>query len=182
MIAAHLVETLAAEIRDATANIKMPVEYHNERERRMESTWQKINVFEMYIPEDLFDNSVYYPLIVVEWLMTKDRTLGENKGSLATIGLSFGVFGKEYDGWKDCVHLMEVVRERLLTKRTLANKYRLTGEITWQTAPAEKQPRPFFYGYTEIIYQLYQPQEEYYGESHLYWTQCRGRDDQSAFH
>ena len=152
-----LVEALAAEIRDATALLKLPIEYHNQRQRRAESTWRQVHVYEQYIPADLFQNDTYYPCVIVEWLSTLDRLRGRENGSIATVGLSFGVFAKEADAWKDCFHLMEVVRERLLSKRTLVDRYRLEDEMTWETAA--NQPTPFFYGYAELQYQIYQPQE-----------------------
>lgn len=152
-----LVEALAAEIRDATALLKLPIEYHNQRQRRAESTWRQVHVYEQYIPADLFQNDTYYPCVIVEWLSTLDRVRGRENGSIATVGLSFGVFAKEADAWKDCFHLMEVVRQRLLSKRTIAERYRLEDEVTWETAA--NQPAPFFYGYAELQYQIYQPQE-----------------------
>lgn len=154
-----LVESIAAEIRDATALLKLPVEYHNEQERRMEKTWRKVRVYEQYIPADLFENDTYYPCAIVEWVSTRDKVRGRENGSIATIGLSFGVFAREGDGWKDCFHLMELVRQRLLTKRTIAQRYRLEDEITWETAA--NQPTPFFYGYGEAQYGIYQPQEPF---------------------
>lgn len=152
-----LVETVAAEIRDATRLLKLPIEYHNERERRAEATWRQVRVYEQYIPADLFQNDTYYPCVIVEWLSTTDRLRGVDNGSTATVGLSFGVYAKEADAWKDCLHLMEVVRQRLLEKRTLAKKFRLEDEITWETAA--NQPTPFFYGYAELNYQIYQMTE-----------------------
>ena len=157
MTATLLVESLAAEIRDATKDLKLPIEYQNERERKLESTWRRVRVYEQYLPDADFQNDTYYPLVVVEWLSTVDRTRGRENGSLATVGLSFGVFAKESDGWKDCFHLMELCRQRLLFKRTIANRFRLEDEITWQVAA--QQPTPFFYGYGELQYSMYQPQE-----------------------
>ena len=159
MTAADLISALAAEIKAVTANLKLPVEYQDENERQEISTWQKVNVFEQYIPKDLFQETTYYPCVVVEWLETRDKLRGTEIQSLSTVGLSFGVFAKEADGWKDCLHFMEVVRQRLLSVRTIANKFRLTDEMTWQTA--DNQPEPFFFGYAELVYQIMQPQEPF---------------------
>lgn len=158
MTITHLVAAVADEIRDATSELRLPIEYQNERQRRAETTWRKVNVYEQYLPEADFQNDNYYPLVVVEWLHTRDKLRGADNGSIATIGLSFGVFAKEADGWKDCIHLMELVRQRLLSKRILARQFRLEEEITWETAG--QQPTPFFYAYGEIQYQIYPVQEE----------------------
>ena len=81
---------------------------------------------------------------------------GMAKGSLATAALSFGVFAKEEDGWKDAFRLMEVVRNHLLVHRTLGKKFRLEDELTWQVPDQQ----PFYFVYAELSYQIYQPQEE----------------------
>lgn len=156
MTLAKLVEAIAAEVRVAVAELKLPVEYQDDEEREAETTWQKINVWEQYIPKDLFENTVYFPCAIVELVEVHDDT---KEGSRATIGISCGVFAKEADGWKDAFHLMELIRDRLLTVRTVARNFRLTGELTWQ--PAQTQPTPFFFTYGEATYQVFQTQEAF---------------------
>ena len=162
MTVADLISAIGTEIKAATANLKLPVEYHNERERQMQSTWQKVNVFEQYIPQDLWEQTSYYPCVVVEWLETQDDL---KDGATAIIGLTCGVFAKEVDGWKDGLYLTEIIRERLLTVRTVAKRYRLTGKVVWQTP--QNQPAPFFFTYAELSYQIYLPQEVFPLESKL---------------
>ena len=152
-----LVESIAAEIRACTAKLKLPIEYHNEQQRRMESTWRKVNVYEQYIPKDLYQNETYYPCVVVEWLETRDKFRGEEIESVADIGLSCGVFAKEADGWKDAFHLMELIRQRLLSVRTIAQRFRLSDESMWQSE--RNQPEPFFFVYSLFQYNIYQQQE-----------------------
>lgn len=149
-----LITSLSETIRAITANMRLPVEYQNEEERRAETTWSKINVYEQYIPADLFQNEVYFPCVIVELL---DLTDNIKDGTTATVGLSVGTFAKEADGWKDCFNLVEVIRRRLLSERVVAKSYRLKGEIVWQ--PAQNQPAPFFFMYAEAQYELYLPQE-----------------------
>lgn len=160
MTTALLVTSLADEIRAVTANLKLPAEYHNEEQRTSETTWRRVNVYEQYIPADLFQTEDYFPCVIVEWLETHDTLRGEEIKSVATVGLSFGVFAKESDGWKDCFHLMELVRQRVLSVRTLAQRFRLiSDDITWQIG--QNQPAPFFFGYAELGYEIYQPQEPF---------------------
>lgn len=159
MTAALLVESIAAEIRAATAKLILPSEYHNEEQRRLEKTWKKIHVYEQYIPHDLFENDSYYPCCVVEWVRTKDNLRGGEIKSIATIALSCGVFAKEFDGWKDGLYLTEKIRQRLLSVRTIAQRFRLEDDIEWaSTAP---QPAPFFFTYAELKYEIYMPQEPF---------------------
>ena len=153
MTVTHLVTALADEIRLATAEVRLPTEYHDDDE---DSARQEVQVFEGYIPKDLFESTTYYPCVVVELLELRDEL---QQSSTATIGLSFGVFAKAADSWKDAFHLMEVVRQRLLSRREVAKRFRLTGDITWQTA--QNQPTPFFFVYGEISYTVYLVQEPF---------------------
>lgn len=156
MTITHLVEAVADEIRTATSELRLATEFQNERERRMVETWRKVNVFEQNIPAELFQRENYYPCCVVELLALHDDL---KAGSTAEVGLSMGVFAKEADGWKDAFHFAELIRQRLLTRRVLAKRFRLTGEINWETAQA--QPTPFFFVYATLNYSTYLPQEEF---------------------
>ena len=155
MTVTELIESLSAEICAATENLKLPVEYQNQKQRRLAETWRRVNVYEQYIPKDLFQTENYYPCAVVELLGIHDDL---KLGSTAEIGLSLGVFAKESDGWKDAFHLTELIRHRLLTRRVLAKRFRLTGEIHWETA--QNQPEPFFFVYATLSYENFLPQEE----------------------
>ncbi len=151
MTITHLVTVIADEIRAATANLRLPIEYHDDDE---DAARQAIQVFEGYIPKDLFESTTYYPCVVVELIELHDMLTAHSE---ATVGLSFGVFAKKADAWKDAFHLMEVVRQRLLSKRELAKRFRLMGDITWQAA--QQQPAPFFFVYGELTYSVYLVQE-----------------------
>lgn len=151
-----LIEGIAAELRSALAKVKMPTEY---MEKAAEENFTQINVFEQYIPTDLFEETNYFPCAIVEWLDTTDKMSGQEIKSKARIGLSIGVFAKEADGYKDAFHLMEICRERLLSKRIIANRFRLSDEVTWETA--QSQPAPFFFVYAELEYNIYQIQEPF---------------------
>ena len=142
MTATLLVEAIAAEIRAATKDLRLPIEYQDEEQRKAVGTYTPVNVFSGFIPKDLFQETTYFPCAVVEWLETRDVLCGTEIISLSTVALSFGVFAKESAGWKDCLNFMDIVRRRLLSVRMIANKYRLTDEVTWQVA--DNQPEPFF--------------------------------------
>ena len=142
MTTAELVSGLVLEIKKATERIRFPTEYADEP-----SDYVKVNVFEQYLPADLFEQTSYYPCVVVEWLETHDTL---NSGSLMTVGLTMGVYAKEADGYLDAFHLMETIRAHLLSQRVIANRFRLKGELTWEQ-PSE-QPTPFFFVVAELTY------------------------------
>ena len=151
MITAGLVQTLASEIKECLKKIKLPTEYMREPTEPVQ-----VNVFEQYLPADLFEQTSYYPCVVVEWLKTEDDL---KAGSVMTIGLTIGVYAKEADGYLDAFHIMEVIRQRLLSKRTIGKKYRLIKEATWETP--NEQPTPFFFVVAELMYSNYLVQEEF---------------------
>ena len=154
MTSADLVKTVAAEIRTALADVKLRTEY---AKKPTEENFVSVNVFEQYLPQDLFETTSYYPLVIVEWLDTKDD-LDEEK-SIATIGLTMGTYAKEADGFLDALHLAEVIRQRLLTHRILAKKFRLVDEVNWTTP--EAQPIPFYIILDELKYNIQQPVQEF---------------------
>ena len=158
MTTVHLVTEISAALRKATANLRLPVEYHNEAQRLRETTYKPIQIFEQFLPADLFESTVYYPCVIVELVEVTDDL---KEGSLATVGISIGVYAKEADGYKDAFNLMEVVRREMLTNRVVAKSFRLVDSITWRTA--QQQPTPFFFVYSEATYSMYLPQEPFAG-------------------
>lgn len=157
MTAAHLIEALAAELREATAQIKLPVEYH-EPLATGEPTFAdcvKVNIFEQNLPENLFEESAYYPCISAELIKISDDL---KDGSTVEVALSFGVYAYEERAWRDLFHLMEVVRQRILIKRVIANRFRLTN-AEWGLVEENLQPKPFMFGQGLLTYQIYQAQE-----------------------
>lgn len=158
MTTVHLVTEISAALRKATANLRLPVEYHNEAQRTSETTYKPIQIFEQFLPADLFESTVYYPCVIVELVEVTDDL---KEGSLATVGISIGTYAKEADGYKDAFNLMEVVRRELLINRVVAKSFRLVDTITWRTA--QNQPTPFFFVYGEANFSMYLPQEPFAG-------------------
>lgn len=152
MTPTELVKTLAAEIRQAVENIQLPTEYAT---TPAQDNFVKVNVFEQYLPQDLFETTSYYPLVIVELVEVRDEI---NKESIATIGLTLGVYAKEADGWQDAFHLMEVIRQHLLTRRVIGKKFRLIDEATWSVPDA--QPTPFYVVVGEVKYSVQLPAQE----------------------
>jgi len=150
MTATDLVTALADELRRATANVKLPFEHHDAESLKL----VPVNVYEQFLPREAFNDDSYYPLILVEWLATADELNGTSAKSEATVGLSLGVFAGESWGWKDALHLTEVVRQHLLSHRVIGQKFRLQGDVNWEVS--QEQPQPFFYTYATMTYSLLQ--------------------------
>ena len=148
----RLIRELSAELRVLLERVKLPVEYAT---TATAEDFIKVNVFEQFLPQDLFEETTYYPLVLVEWLSTTDDLKAE---STAQIGLTIGVYAKEPDGWVDAFYLMELIRQDLLRKRLIGQRFRLTGEINWQVP--NEQPAPFFFVMATLSYEIFQAQEE----------------------
>lgn len=147
----HLIQALASELKELLSHVKMPTEYAAEPTA---DNFIAVNIFEQYLPKNLFEETTYFPFVLVEWLETQDNL---KEGSTAQIGLTFGTYALEENGWIDAFYLMELVRERLLSKRLIANRFRLADEVQWQIE--SDQPSPFFILYASLNYQLFLPQE-----------------------
>ena len=158
MTTVHLITGIAASLRRATANLRLPVEYHNEAQRTSDTTYKPIQIFEQFLPKDLFENTSYFPCVIVELVEVADDI---KEGALATVGISIGVYAKEADAYKDAFNLLEVVRHEMLKNRVVVDSFRLVDAITWRTA--NNQPTPFFFIYGEATYSMYLPQEPFAG-------------------
>ncbi len=150
MIPVNLLFALKAEIEDAIKDYKMAAENQADK---------KVTVYAQHIPDDDFLEDTYYPLIIISLQKVRDSEDGADtaEASTATVGFTFGVHGFDPDAWRDLLNLMEHVRQRLLTHRTIAESYRLVLPIEWETI--EAQPYPFWFGYGTVTYTIAQPQE-----------------------
>ena len=151
MIHANLIDAVAAEVADALKNFKLPTEY--QREPAAEN-FTAINIFKQYLPADLFEQTSYYPLVLVEWLASSDNF---KEGATAQIGLTIGTFAKEQDGYIDALAILDAIRNRLLSKRIIAKKFTLVNETTWEVP--QSQPTPFFIVYGALSYSIQLPQD-----------------------
>lgn len=152
MIHANLIDAVAAEVQDALKNLRLPTEYMYDP---APDNFVPVNVFKQYLPADLFEQTSYYPFVMVEWLSSEDNL---KKGSTAQIGLTVGTFAKEHDGYLDAFTILDALRIRLLNKRILAKKFVLVEDAaTWETP--QSQPQPFFIVFGSLSYQMYLPQE-----------------------
>lgn len=150
MTCTDLLQTLAAELRDAFEHTRLPTEYMR---KPAPENFVPVNVFTGYLPENLFEQTSYYPCVAIELIKVVDDLKGY---STADLGLTIGTFSLEEDAWQDAFHLMELIRQRLLTRRVIGKKFRLK-ELSFET-PAE-QPREFFFIIGAATFEIFQPQE-----------------------
>lgn len=151
MIIADLVKFVADEIRKVVRTVKFPIEHH----AKTDLEFKPITVYEQLLPREAFNDDTYYPFVLVEWLNTSDDLNGSDAKSVSTIGLSMGVFAAESWGFRDALHLTELIRYQLLTRRVVGNKFRLTDAANWEVS--NEQPLPFFFTFATLNYQHFLP-------------------------
>ena len=144
MITARLIKELAAEIRRATAGLKLEAEYPAQE--------VAVNVFEQVLPREAYESTSYLPFVAVEFLSVKDDL---QTHSTIRIGLTIATYAPDYKGWLDAAHVMEVLRLHMLTNRVIGKRFRLEGELSFETP--DTQPEAFFYILGEATYSTMQP-------------------------
>lgn len=148
MIPVRLVQCLKAEIEIAVKDYRMKAEGQDDK---------RVSVYAQHIPDEDFQHDSYYPLVVVSLNKVEDMESVEVSGSIATIGLTIGVYGEDRQAWMDLLGIMERIRQRLLIFRKLDGRFRLVMPAKWETI--EAQPYPFWFGYGTLMYQIGQPNE-----------------------
>ena len=148
MIPVRLVQCLKAEIEIAVKDYRMQAEGQDDK---------RVSVYAQHIPDEDFQHASYYPLVVVSLNKVEDMESVEASGSIATIGLTIGVYGEDRQAWMDLLGIMERIRQRLLIFRKLDGRFRLVMPAKWETM--EAQPDPFWFGYGTLMYQIGQPNE-----------------------
>ena len=146
MTNAHLIEALSSAIKKALSGVEFAEEYQREPGELV-----VVNVFENYLPENVFEETSWLPFVLVELLEVHDDL---NAGSSTEIGLTLATFAFEGDGWKDAWHMVELIRRELLIRRVLANRFRLK-DLRWEV-PGE-QPREFYFVTGRVTYDNYLP-------------------------
>ena len=105
MIPVRLIEALADEIRDATKDYKLRAEGQEDK---------KVTVYCQHIPDEDFLSDTYYPLVIVSVQEVTD----DNEGmSIATVGLTIGVYGDDKEAWMDLLSIMERIRQRVCNEK-----------------------------------------------------------------
>lgn len=148
MIPERLVQCLKTEIEIAVKDYRMKAENQEDK---------LVSVYAQHIPDEDFQNDSYYPLVIVSLNKVEDMESAEASGSIATIGLTIGVYGEDKQAWIDLLSIMERIWQRLLIFRKLDNRFRLVMPAKWETI--EAQPYPFWFGYGTLMYQIGQPNE-----------------------
>ena len=106
MIPALLVKAVADQVREATKLYKMRAEGQEDK---------AVTVYEQHIPDEEYESDTYYPYVIVSCQTVEDV----EDGSTATIGLTVGVYGEDRLAWMDMLSIMERVRQRNESQKSL---------------------------------------------------------------
>lgn len=113
------------------------------------------------------------PQVVEGWLPPKETTDvpdvpyvivrltdGEDNADNAQVNVRIlvGTYSEDIAGWKDAANVMLRIRERLLTTRTLAKKYRMELPLKWKLF--EEPPYPVWIGEIVTVWTVALPVEQ----------------------
>ncbi len=124
------------------------------------------------------------PQVVEGWLPPKESqdtpdipyiiirlTEGEDTDEVAraTIKILVGTYSEDNDGWKDSMNILLRIRERLLTMRTIENKFRIELPLKWKLF--EEQPYPIWIGEITTNWIVALPLEQAKEDDHVYYEE-----------
>ena len=75
--------------------------------------------------------------------------------TVASVGLTIGVYGENKDAWKDLLNLTSAIRLHLEAKPIIGKKFRLVSSV--KADFIERQPHPFHFAYISMGYTMQQP-------------------------
>lgn len=128
-----LIKTLAKDLREELAGFKLLAEYQPDR---------KIRVYEQIIPLSHCRDDTFFPNVVINLVQIEE----DGTDSIATVNFSIGVYGgKDEGGWQDLFHIAEKVRQFILTRPVVGEKFPLEMPIYLAPVPPDEQPEPFFF-------------------------------------
>lgn len=137
MVELELCRALRSFIEDAVKDLILPVK--DEEEGRTPT------VFNGYLPAkkpgDRGDvEKKYFPFILVR----PDTGTSDRESTRVTVSLIFGAYSKDDSGYEHCMNMLTRVRNALMSMPflTLAERYQLQDEISWENYP--DQPWPYW--------------------------------------
>lgn len=77
-----------------------------------------------------------YPYVIIRALSGAD----EEDSSIVKINLIVGTFSESYEGWMDVLNIVQRIRQRLLEKMVISNKFKIGFPLEWDLF--EEQPLP----------------------------------------
>ena len=143
MTAIFLVKALAEAMRKVVKDFELIAELQ---------PMKPVTVYEQYLPTENFNVDTFYPLLIVSC----NGIEYEGGDRVAVMQISVGVFGGyEDDGWRDLFNISERIMDFLYVTPILAGRYPMRAYPVFE--PEVEQPRPFYYGYITLKYDLAAP-------------------------
>lgn len=126
------------------------------------------NVFAGYLPKKDVgeDDSDIFPYVIARLVEVEDK----DDRSMAKVVILIGTHAEDDGFWRDCLNVGERIRQNLLAKRTIANRFRLELPLKLETPDGDSHPYPEAICWLNTIWEIPQPQlileleRDFYGE------------------
>lgn len=151
-----LVETLAEKIQGVLKNMNLAAEYQPNK---------PVQVFLHDLPRGEFENTTYYPCVIVTLKSVED----DGDDSIATVTLTIGAYSDNLgNDWRDMFNIAEKIRQFILLNPILGDFFPLIKPVAFEPLVAESQDAdPFVFGIIAVRYKVASPKvnvDDFYKE------------------
>lgn len=111
------------------------------------------------------DEDTVFPYVIARLVKVEDK----DKESIAKIVILIGTYSEDDDFWRDCANVGERIRQGLLIKRQLSNRFRMQLPLELEFPDGQQQPYPEAIAWLTTLWTIPQPQQKLedgiYGEN-----------------
>ena len=151
-----LVESLVKNLQDVLKNMNLAAEYQPDK---------PVQVFAHDLPRGDFENTSYYPCVIVTLKSVED----DGDDSIATVTLTIGAYSNDLgNDWRDMFNIAEKIRQFILLNPVIENFFPLVKPVAFEPLVAESQEAdPFVFGIIAVRYKVANPKvnvDDFYKE------------------
>ena len=141
-----LLDSLSAEIKKIVDNFRLDTKTDVKKSP---------SVHTGYLPLEDDDDAVF-PYVIIRLVDVDDK---ENE-SIAKIVILIGTYSEDDDFCRDCINVGQRIRQELLIKRQLDNRFRLQLPFKLECPDGQQQPYPEAVAWLTTLWTIPQPQQK----------------------
>ncbi len=99
------------------------------------------------------DFEANFPCIIIQFIESTDNEERRLEMTTLNVRFLFGIYDKAPDcqGWRDILNMIEIVRQEFLTRRYLAEKFRLNMPV--KSRLVDSDTWPVYFGEMDLVYE-----------------------------
>ena len=101
------------------------------------------------------DEDVVFPYIIARIIEVEDK----EKESIVKIVILIGTYSEDDDFWRDCINVGQRIRQELLMKRQIGNRFRMQLPLKLECPDGQQQPYPEAVAWLTTFWNIPQPQQ-----------------------